>query len=54
MEANHISNPQADLQRAKYHLIEFEKKNTDNMNYYVAVAKGAVLTAKRSLSPKKK
>ena len=54
MKANRISNPEADLQRANYHLIEFEKKNTDNTNYYLAVAKGAVSTAKRSLSPKKK
>ena len=54
MKANNIKNPEADLQRANYHMNEFNKKNESNMGYYEAAVKGALKTVKRSLSPKKK
>ena len=58
MKWNNNITPEGDLQRTKYHLNEFNKKNVNNMSHSEALLKGVFPTiigeVKKKLSPKRK
>ncbi len=44
MKLNNMKDPNKDLQRTKYHMLEFNKKNINNMGRGEALVIGGLIT----------